>query len=132
SPDGTIEVLVTKRFTEAQLDRIRSVSPSVRVSYAAPDQADYSNADVLYADNVPTDIVQHPRLKWVQLHLAGINALYGHPIYTEESVTLTTTSGVHSTAVADYTIAVLLALTHRIPTMIEWQAKETWPPDDQR
>ena len=28
--------------------------------------------------------------------------------------------------------AVLLALAHRVPQMVEWHARKRWPPDDQR
>jgi phosphoglycerate dehydrogenase-like enzyme len=68
----------------------------------------------------------------VQLHLAGVNGLSDHPIYTASSIPLTTTSGVHAATIAEYAIAVLLALAHRVPRMVEWKARGAWPPDEQR
>ncbi|HUK63782.1 MAG TPA: D-2-hydroxyacid dehydrogenase [Dongiaceae bacterium] len=127
-----LNVLVTMPFSEAQLDRVRRVSPSLAVTRVDPAAADYARADVLYAGMPPRDLGQAPHLKWVQLHMAGVNALYDHPIYTESSVTLTTTSGVHSATIAEYAITVLLALAHRVPRMVEWQRRGGWPPDEQR
>src|SRR5690606_9469822 len=72
------------------------------------------------------------RLKWVQLHMAGVNGLLDHPLFTQTTIPLATSSGVHAAAIVDYTIAVLLALAHRIPRMLEWQARGTWPPDELR
>jgi phosphoglycerate dehydrogenase-like enzyme len=45
---------------------------------------------------------------------------------------LTTTSGVHATTIAEYAITAMLALAHRVPRMVEWQARGGWPPDEQR
>jgi phosphoglycerate dehydrogenase-like enzyme len=127
-----LDVLVTMPFSEAQLDRLRAVSPEVRVACADAGAADYSRTDVLYAGAPPRDLTRAPGLKWVQLHMAGINALHDHPLYTTSAVPLTTTSGVHAGTIAEYAITLLLALAHRVPTMVEWQRRGTWPPDAQR
>jgi len=127
-----LNVLVTMRFDQAQLDRLRAVSPEVSVSQADPEAADYAKTDVLYAGAPPRDLSRAPRLKWVQLHMAGVNALYDHPLYTKTALPLTTTSGVHAATIAEYAMTVLLALAHRVPRMVEWQARGGWPPDEQR
>jgi phosphoglycerate dehydrogenase-like enzyme len=127
-----VDVLVTMPFTEAQLARIRRASPALRVACADAERADYATADVLYAGSPPRDVRRAPRLKWVQLHMAGVNALHDHPLYTETAIPLTTTSGVHAATIAEYAITVLLALAHRVPRMVEWQARGGWPPDTER
>jgi phosphoglycerate dehydrogenase-like enzyme len=127
-----LNVLVTMRFTEAQLDRLRAVSPELVVSRADPERADYSRVDVLYAGAPPRDLRGAPALRWVQLHMAGVNALHDHPLYTESAIPLTTTSGVHAATIAEYAITVLLALAHHVPRMVEWQGRGGWPPDEQR
>ncbi|HYE91058.1 MAG TPA: D-2-hydroxyacid dehydrogenase [Terriglobales bacterium] len=126
------DVLVTMPFSDAQLERLRAVSPELRVTCAEPATADYSRAEVLYAGAPPRDLRLAPRLRWVQLHMAGVNALHDHPLYTQSPATLTTTSGVHAATIAEYAITMLLALAHRVPTMVEWQRRGGWPPDDQR
>lgn len=128
---STLNVLVTMPFGGALLDRVRALSPALRVEQAPPDSADYSQTDVLYCFMPPRDLSRAPRLKWVQLHLAGVNLLYDHSIY-QTDIPLATTSGVHAASVAEYAFALLLALTHRVPRMLEWQHKGTWPPDGRR
>ncbi len=127
-----LDVLVTMPFPEPLLARMRAVSPEIRVKRDDPERADYSQVDVLYAMSVPRTAAQAPRLKWVQLHMAGPDSLHEHPIYTDGRVALTTTSGVHAATIAEYAITVLLALAHRVPRMVEWKARGGWPPDAER
>jgi phosphoglycerate dehydrogenase-like enzyme len=125
-------VLVTMPFGDAQLARIRAASPSVTVTRADPAHADYGGIDVLYAGAPPRDLARAPDLRWVQLHMAGVDGLRDHPLLRDTAIPLTTTSGVHAATIAEYAIAVLLALAHRVPRMVEWHARKRWPPDDQR
>ena len=127
-----LNVLVTMPFDDALLDRVRRASPSLTVTRDDPERADYSRTDVLYAGAPPRRLSRAPHLKWVQLHMAGVNALHDHPLYTDTAIPLTTTSGVHAATIAEYAITALLALTHRVPRMVEWQARGTWPPDAER
>lgn len=127
-----LDVLVTMPFDDAQLGRLRAVSPELRVTRADARTADYSKADVLYAGAPPRELTRAPRLGWVQLHMAGVDALAAHPLYTQTAIPLTTTSGVHAATIAEYAITVLLALAHRVPTMVEWKQRGGWPPDAER
>jgi phosphoglycerate dehydrogenase-like enzyme len=127
-----LDVLVTMPFSEGQLDRLRAVSPEVRVTRAEPEGADYGRAAVLYAGPPPRDLGRAPALRWVQLHMAGVNALADHPLYTASALPLTTTSGVHAAAIAEYAVTVMLALAHRVPRMVEWRGRGAWPPDLER
>jgi phosphoglycerate dehydrogenase-like enzyme len=127
-----VNVLVTMPFDDVLLERLRAVSPRVRVARAEAKSADYTNTDVLYAGSPPRELSRAPALRWVQVHMAGVDALRDHPLYTDSDVAITTTSGVHAATIAEYAITVVLALAHRVPRMVEWKAKGTWPPDDQR
>ena len=127
-----LNVLVTMRFDETQLDRLRAVSPEVSLVQADPDAADYSKVDVLYAGAPPRDLARARALRWVQLHMAGVNALADHPLYTQTPLPLTTTSGVHAATIAEYAVTMLLALAHRVPRMVEWQQRGGWPPPERR
>jgi phosphoglycerate dehydrogenase-like enzyme len=127
-----IQVLVTMPFTDAQLDRLRVVSPRLAVSRADVGTADYARTNVLYAVAPPRDLARAPELRWVQLHMAGVNTLYDHPLYATSDLPITTTSGVHAATIAEYAITVLLALAHRVPRMVAWKAKGGWPPDLER
>ncbi len=126
-----LHVLVTMPFGDDLLDKLRALSPALEVERAQPDTADYSKVDVLYCFMPPRELSGAPNLKWVQLHLAGVNILYDHPIY-RTAIPLATTSGVHAASVAEYAFTMLLALAHRLPRMLEWQHRGTWPPDERR
>jgi phosphoglycerate dehydrogenase-like enzyme len=125
-------VLVTMPWSDGQLDRIRAASPRLTVTRADAEAADYRGIDVLYAGSPPADLARAPDLRWVQLHMAGVNALQDHPLYRDTAIPLTTTSGVHAATIAEYAITVLLALAHRVPRMVEWHARKAWPPDEER
>ena len=64
-PTSPLNVLVTMRFDEAKLDRLRRISPDVRVTRTDPGEANYSHTDVLYAGAPPRDLGRAPNLKWV-------------------------------------------------------------------
>ena len=127
-----LNVLVTMPFGDARLARLRAVSPDVVVASADAARADYSRVDVLYAGEPPRDLARTPQLKWVQVHMAGVNALHDHPLYTQSTLPITTTSGVHAATIAEYALTVILALAHRVPRMVEWRMKGRWPADEQR
>src|SRR4029450_1317980 len=55
-----------------------------------------------------------------------------HPLYTASTIPLTTTSGVHAAAIAEYAVTVMLALAHRVPRMVEWRGRGGWPEDRER
>src|SRR5262249_29118112 len=123
SSGDQMNVLVTTEFKDALLDRMRAVSPDVRVARDESGRTDYAGIDVLYGNALPRDPARVPQLQWVQLHMAGPDSIHGHPIYTKTDIALTTTSGVHAATVAEYAITVLLALAHRVPRMVEWKRK---------
>lgn len=126
-----LTVVVSTPFPDDLLRRMQSVSADVTVRRARAEGEDYADADVVYCFTPPSEPAHLRNLKWVQLHLAGVNALYDHPIYASD-IPLTTTSGVHAAAVAEYTLNVLLALAHRMPRVYDWQRQGTWPPDERR
>lgn len=128
----SVQILVTNPFPERLLDKLRAVSPAFTVERAAPEDAPYERADILYTHTPPRDLSRLPRLQWVQLHLAGVDMLADHPIYRESAIPLATTSGVHAASAGEYAFTALLALAHRVPRLLEWQSRGGWPPDADR
>ena len=108
------------------------MSPRLSVRREDAREADYSSAEILYAGSPPRDLERAPKLKWVQLHMAGVDAIVDHPVYAKSAVPLTTTSGVHAATIAEYAVTALLALCHRVPRMVEWKGRGGWPPDADR
>ncbi len=131
------KVLLTLRFSEAQISRLRAVSPdlevtqkSVRENWDDMDTGTLLDGDeeILYCFMPPRDLSKVPRLKWVQLHSAGINHLQEHPIL-QSDVLITTTSGIHAVPIGEFSIGMMLALARRIPRMVRAQERGEWVTD---
>src|SRR5450756_2393640 len=101
-----MKVLMTLRFTEDQLNRVRAVSPELQVAQKSVgddwDPTDTTgmfdgDEEIVYCFMPPRNLAAVPRLKWVQLHSAGINHLLNskHPIL-QSNIKITTSSGIHA------------------------------------
>ncbi len=130
-----VEILCTLRFTAELLDRLRAVSPRLRITQqtchtpqeVAAAVAHYPGVEVLYTFHVPDNILElAPRLRWVQLHSAGADHLLGRPIMHSD-VTITTSSGIHATPIAEYVMASILAYRWRVPHWTACQREARWP-----
>jgi phosphoglycerate dehydrogenase-like enzyme len=130
-----IRILCTLRFDEEQLDQLRDASPGVRVEQetcrseeeVAAALADRPGIEVLYTFHVPDRICElEPRLKWVQLHSAGVDHLLDSPLM-ESDVVITTASGIHATPIAEYVMASMLAHRWRVPFWTHCQREARWP-----
>lgn len=131
--EETIRVLLTLRFSDEQLDRLRLISPrlALRQESVHDDREDISsflkgNEEIIYTMTPPRDLHQAPHLKWVQLHSAGINHLREHPIW-ETDIPVTTASGIHAVPIGEFVIAMMLALARKLPKMFRSQERTEWP-----
>jgi phosphoglycerate dehydrogenase-like enzyme len=127
-----VNVLCTLRFTDAQLDKLRAVSPRLHVEQETCRSAKEVTAaltpktQVLYTFHAAFDPAGYPGLKWVQLHTAGVNHVLDTPLM-RSGVPVTTTSGIHVPRIAEYAFASMLAFTYRVPTMLCYQGRGEWP-----
>lgn len=137
-----IKVLMTLRFAENLIDRVREVSPnlvvtqkSVKEDWDSMDTGEFFDGDeeVLYGFMPPKDLSRAPKLKWVQLHSAGINHLLirNHPILTSK-IKVTTSSGIHAVPIGEFSIAMMMALARRVPRMVRMQDSGVWTPSAER
>jgi phosphoglycerate dehydrogenase-like enzyme len=130
-----IKVLMTQRFSEDQVNRVRAVSPqlhvvqkSVKGDWDPTDTAGFFDGDeeILYCFMPPRDLSIAPRLKFVQLHSAGINHLTHHPIL-QSDIRIATSSGIHATPIGEFAIMMMLALARHVPRMVRMQDRGAWP-----
>ncbi len=131
-----INVLLTLPFSASQVEKLENVSPRLSISaYEAKNAEDLAGVmdgvDVLYALRVLPRPQDAPRLRWVQLHSAGIDHALHEALYTSGDVTFTTASGIHAVNVAEYVMAQILAVSHRLPRMFEDKAAAQWTEDRQ-
>lgn len=138
SQEGTAEgegaVLVTWPFEPDQVERMQEAATPLPLRYVScPGTEEVAqhldeSVEVLYAYYVPSDVSKARHLRWVQLHSAGIDQLRDHPIL-QTDILVTTTSGIHATPVAEFALALMLALTRRLSAIVRNQTNQAWPPD---
>lgn len=133
-PDSDpIYVLITVPFDDETLAMFREVSDRVEILYHPTDQARdvpedvWANAEVLYTMHTIPEPALAPQLRWIHAHSAGVDHLLDQPIIQTEGVLLTSSSGIHATNVAEYVFMMMLALGHRLPLMLRYQAEAHWP-----
>lgn len=123
------------RFADVLLDELRAVSPrlEIRQQSAREEREDISpllrgDEEIIYCFTPPRELARAPRLKWVQLHSAGVDHLRDHPIW-QTDISVTTTSGIHAVPIGEFTFALLLALARKLPKMVRLQERAEWPRD---
>jgi phosphoglycerate dehydrogenase-like enzyme len=128
----SIQVLVLTQapMPEHSLAKLRAISPRLSVEQRTAESLEelgdvWKEVEVLYTTGLAPLPEVAPRLRWVQGHFAGVDQLLGHPLL--RSVILTTSSGIHAPAMAEYILLMVLAFAHHLPRMIEHQGRAAWP-----
>lgn len=123
-----INVLVAMDFSDDIIAQLRAVSPRLKIERHFPDVPPeaYEQADVLYtASRFPTP-EQAPRLRWIQMHTAGMDRALEKAIVQRANVTVTSMSGIHARQIANYCLMMLLAFNYKLPDMFREQAQSLW------
>jgi phosphoglycerate dehydrogenase-like enzyme len=81
--------------------------------------------DVLLTFRIPDDVNRVRGLRWIQLLSAGADHAL-NPALKAGAVQMTTSSGIHATPIAEYTLASMLGYAHRIHLAIRAQTKHEW------
>ncbi|HRE29952.1 MAG TPA: hypothetical protein PK954_25145, partial [Anaerolineales bacterium] len=93
-------------FDPHHLDRVRAAAPDARITHALARDweglppALWADIDVLYTVDPLPDPARAPRLRWVQLHFAGLEGVVAHPLARRAAIT--NASGVHATQIAEW------------------------------
>jgi len=128
-----IPVLIVRNFNSlqlAELDELRKhidliVEPARTAAEVTSALMTYPETEVLYTINAPHVWSPLWHTHWIQIHYAGADHIKLDSI--PQGVSITTASGVNSTAVAEHAIALMLALRKRIPRMLALQREKSWP-----
>ena len=126
-----VQVLVAVDFSERLLERLRDVSPELKIEQIQVPRGEWPaertiEAEVLYAAGAVPPPEKAPALKWLQVHWAGVDKLLDHPIW-ESDVLITSASGIHAPNLGQYVLAQILAWAHRVPRWLETQREGAWP-----
>ncbi len=127
-----INVVVAMEFPDEIIKKLRDISPDLNIECHFPDVPDsaWETAEVLYTIRHFPDPEQAPRLRWIQLHFAGMERIANLRIVQEaEDVEITSASGIHAVPMAEYTLSMMLAFMYKIPLMLQHKANTEWLSD---
>lgn len=124
-----ISVVVAMNFTDEIIEQLRGVSPRLQIERYFPGvpEAAWAEAEILYTARDFPDPAFAPRLRWIQLHSAGIDHAIKQPIIRAEDISVTTTSGIHAVQMSEFSLGMMLAFNYKIPLMLQLQSKADWP-----
>jgi phosphoglycerate dehydrogenase-like enzyme len=89
-----------------------------------------ADAEVAFSSRVtPRVFAAATQLRWVHSPAAGVGSML-FPALRESRVLLTNSRGLASTAVAEHAIALLLALSRHLPTVVRRQMEGVWAQEE--
>jgi phosphoglycerate dehydrogenase-like enzyme len=127
--------ILSGRYRTQDLERIRAAAPGARlVTVSVEGQADGPVDDVevllrgwLSAEAFDRLIHRAPRLTWVHSASAGVERALT-PAARERGIVITNARGVFSRPIAEYVMLMILAVSRRLPQLLELQRERTWQP----
>ncbi len=110
------------------LDEVRDELGLKIVRARTPDDVltEVVNAEILYGRPSAEIVTAGRALRWIQAHSAGVEFVADIPELVESDIVLTNTRGAHGPSIGEHVFALLLGLTRRIPTCLEWQRQRHW------
>jgi phosphoglycerate dehydrogenase-like enzyme len=129
TPNAPVHVVVAMDFDDAILGQLRAISPRLNIERhfpTVPERA-WHDAEVLYTGGVFPTPEQAPRLRWVQLHSAGVENALKQPLLKAQDIEITNTSGIHAVQMAEYSLMMMLAFNYRLLTMVGAKERVEWP-----
>jgi phosphoglycerate dehydrogenase-like enzyme len=127
--------ILSARYRSRDLERIRAAAPGARlVTVSVEGLADGSLDDVevmlrgwLGPDAFDRLLVRAPRLSWVHSATSGVERALT-PMARERGLVVTNARGVFSRPIAEYVLMMILAVSRRLPQLLELQRERTWQP----
>jgi phosphoglycerate dehydrogenase-like enzyme len=81
----------------------------------------------LNSDTFDRILARAPRLSWVHSATSGVERAIT-PAAMERGLVVTNARGVFSRPIAEYVLMMILAVSHRLPQLMELQRERTWQP----
>jgi phosphoglycerate dehydrogenase-like enzyme len=127
--------ILSARYRSDDLARIAAAAPGARlVMLSHEGLADGPVDDVevllhgfLAADAYERLLAHAPSLRWVHSAAAGVERLLT-PAARARGLSFTNARGVFSGPIAEYVLTMILAVSRRLPQLLELQAERTWQP----
>src|SRR3954454_7979399 len=127
--------ILSARYKPEHIARITDATPGSRivtVSLEGLADGDLSDVEVLLRGPMPQAIFDRllsrcPNLMWVHSATAGVERVLT-PAALERGIAITNARGVFSDPIAEYVLMMILAISRRLPQLLELQRERTWQP----
>ncbi len=124
-----IFVTIAMDFSDEILVELREISPRLHIErhFPAVPLDVITRTEVLYTTGYYPQPEQAPKLRWIQMNTAGMNHALEHGIVQAEDIIVTSTSGIHATNMAHYSLMMMLMFNYQMRQAFELQTKAEWP-----
>jgi len=127
--------ILSARYRSRDLEMIRAAAPGARlVTVSVEGLADGPLDDVevmlrgwLNSDAFDRLLTRAPKLAWVHSATSGVERALT-PASRERGLIVTNARGVFSRPIAEYVLMMILAVSRRLPQLLELQRERTWQP----
>lgn len=127
--------ILSARYRQGDLQRIAEAAPGSRlVSVSLEGLADgpLDDVEVLLRGPLPAGVFDRliarcPELAWVHSATAGVERVLT-PAAAARGVVISNARGVFSAPIAEYVLMMILAVSRRLPQLLELQRERTWQP----
>ena len=122
-------IQVVGTFSPEEEARLRAVASDAEIRFCA--DADVTSemlrdADILIG-NPPLSMVESAEgLQWMQLLSSGADAYAGSQVLKARGLVLTTATGAYGVGIAEYMVAILLAMMKKLPGYYDLQKAAQW------
>lgn len=130
-----VSPILSARVRAQDLDRIRQAAPGSRiVNLSIEGLADGPVEDVevllrgwLSSEAFDRLLARAPRLRWVHSATSGVERALT-PAARERGIVVTNARGVFTRPIAEHVMMLILAISRRLPQLLELQRERTWQP----
>ncbi|HLX35266.1 MAG TPA: D-2-hydroxyacid dehydrogenase [Candidatus Limnocylindrales bacterium] len=130
-----VSPILSARVRSGDLERIREAAPGARIvnlSVEGLADAPVDDVEVLLRGWLSSDafdrlLAHAPKLRWVHSATSGVERALT-PTAMARGVVVTNARGVFSRPIAEHVLLMILALSRRLPQLLELQRERTWQP----
>jgi phosphoglycerate dehydrogenase-like enzyme len=131
--------ILAARWRAQDLDVIRAAAPGSRlvtIGFDGHPDGPLDDVEAMLRGRLPAEtfdriLARAPELRWVHSATAGVERVLT-PASRARGLVITNARGVFSRPIAEYVMLMILAVSRRLPQLLELQAERTWQPLESR
>ncbi len=131
--------ILSARYRNRDLVAIRAAAPGARIvtiGFDGHPDGPMDDVEVMLRGRLPAEtfdriLYRAPALRWVHSATAGVERVLT-PASRSRGLVITNARGVFSRPIAEYVMLMILAVSRRLPQLMELQAERTWQPLEAR